>query len=148
MICNNSKKSHVALMKEYESVMRTFKTNFTREELKSFGAKKTMRTIPQILRLWVSLNHNTMSLTPNGTVSAFHRVGMNEMMDAYAHMGNSDNQITWSPLLQKLKRQICSDKETYLKEIQSTKEQLLGGRFHFYNLSYPEQLYVGGPERI
>lgn len=69
---------------------------------------------------------------------------MDEMMETYAHFDSEKNKTSWSPLLQKLKREICHDKDRFLKEIDETIELLVNNRFHFYHLTPMEQLYVFG----
>lgn len=94
-----------------------------------------IRTIPQILRLWLILNLNKF-------------VDMDEMMENYAQFENEKNKTSWCPLLQKLKREICNNKQRAFQEIDDTIAQLANGTFHFYHLTAMEQLYVFGPDGI
>lgn len=115
--------------------MAKFHPNFTREELFEFGTAQGIRTIPQIMRLWLILNVNKF-------------VDMDEMMENYAHFENEKNKTSWSPLLQKLKREICNDKKKANKEIEDTINLIAAGKFHFYHLNALEQLYVFGVNGI
>jgi hypothetical protein len=70
------------------------------------------------------------------------------MMDTYAHFENEKNKTTWSPLLQIIKREICSNKKEAKKEIERNISDLAAGKFHFYHLTPLEQLYTYGVDRI
>lgn len=94
-----------------------------------------LRIIPQIMRLWLLLNVNKF-------------VDMDEMMESYAHFENEKNKTSWTPLLQKMKREICHDKKKAFRDIEEIINLLAKGRFHFYHLTAMEQLYVFGPEGI
>ena len=120
-------------MEIYNKRMRNFRTKFTKEELYDFATNEGIRTIPQIMRLWLLLNMNKF-------------VDMDEMMETYTHFDNEKNKTSWSPLLQKLKREICHDKKRAYKDIDEIIEQLAAGKFHFYHLTPLEQLYVFGED--
>lgn len=94
-----------------------------------------LRTIPQLLRLWLILNLNKFA-------------DMDDMLENYANFENEKNKTSWSPLLQKLKREICNNKQRAFQEIDETISQLAKGTFHFYHLTAMEQLYVFGPDGI
>lgn len=129
------KKTYAEKLKNYNRRMAKFQSNFTREELFEYGTAQGIRTIPQIMRLWLILNVNKF-------------VDMDEMMENYAHFENEKNKTSWSPLLQKLKREICNNKKKANKEIEDTINQIAAGKFHFYHLSALEQLYVYGVNGI
>lgn len=129
------KKTYAEKLKIYNRRMAKFHPNFTREELFEFGTAQGIRTIPQIMRLWLILNVNKF-------------VDMDEMMENYAHFENEKNKTSWSPLLQKLKREICNDKKKANKEIEDTINLIAAGKFHFYHLNALEQLYVFGVNGI
>jgi hypothetical protein len=129
------KKTYEEKLKIYNKRIAKFHTNFTREELYEFGTAEGLRTIPQIMRLWLILNVNKF-------------VDMDEMMENYAHFENEKNKTSWSPILQKMKREICHDKKKANKEIEEIINQIAAGRFHFYHLTAMEQLYVFGVDGI
>ena len=85
-----------------------------------------LRTIPQLLRLWLILNLNKFA-------------DMDDMLENYANFENEKNKTSWSPLLQKLKREICNNKQRAFQEIDETIAQLAKGTFHFYHLTAMEQ---------
>ena len=119
----------------YNKRMEKFKSNFTKEELFSFGENKGLRVIPQIMRLWLILNFNKF-------------VDMDEMMESYAHFENEKNKNSWCPLLQKMKREICANKKKAFADINEIINLLAKGKFHFFHLTPLEQLYVYGPDGI
>lgn len=125
------KKTYAEKLEIYNRRMAKFHTKFTQEELYEFGKAQGLRTIPQIMRLWLLLNVNKF-------------VDMDEMMGTYAYFENEKNKTSWSPLLQKMKREICHDKKKATKEIEEIINQLAAGTFHFYHLTTLEQLYVFG----
>ena len=45
---------------------------------------------------------------------------MDEMMENYAQFENEKNKTSWCPLLQKLKREICNNKQRAFQEIDDT----------------------------
>lgn len=125
------KKSFEEKLEIYNRRMAKFKTNFTKEQLDKFGRNEGIRTIPQIMRHWILLNANKF-------------VDMDEMMETYASFESEKNKTSWTPLLQKLKREICHNKKKALKDIHDTISDLCSGKFHFYHLTAVEQLYVYG----
>ena len=129
------KKTYAERLAVYNKTMSHFKSKFTPEELDKFGKGSNMRLIPQLLRLWLVLNLNRF-------------IEVDEMMDTYAHFENEKNKTTWSPLLQIIKREICSNKKEAKKEIERNISDLAAGKFHFYHLTPLEQLYTYGVDRI
>ena len=67
---------------------------------------------------------------------------------SYNSFENEKNKTTWSPLLQIIKREICSNKKEAKKEIERNISDLAAGKFHFYHLTPLEQLYTYGVDRI
>lgn len=125
------KKTYAEKLDIYNRRMAKFHTKFTKEELDEFGRAQGLRTIPQIMRLWLLLNVNKF-------------VDMDEMLESYAHFDNEKNKTSWSPLLQKMKREICHDKKKANLEIEQIISELAANKFHFYHLTTLEQLYVYG----
>ena len=125
------KKTYAEKLDIYNRRMAKFHSKFTKEQLMSFGNAQGLRPIPQIMRLWLILNVNKF-------------IDMDEMIETYAQFENEKNKTSWSPMLQKMKREICHNKKKALKEIEEIIHQLASGKFHFYHLTSLEQLYVYG----
>ena len=125
------KKTYAERLELYNKRMSHFKTKFTPEELDRFGTGKSMRLIPQLLRLWLVLNMNRF-------------IEVDEMMDTYAHFESEKNKTSWTPLLQNIKRELCHNKKESKKEIDRTISDLAAGKFHFFHLTPMEQLYTYG----
>lgn len=125
------KKTYAERLELYNKRMKNFKTKFTPEELDSFANAKSLRLIPQLLRLWLVLNMNRF-------------IEIDEMMDTYAQFENTKNLTTWCPLLQIIKRELCHNKVEAKKEIERNISDLSAGKFHFFHLTPMEQLYTYG----